>query len=85
MLEAIGWIGSLLFAFCALPQTILVYKQKHANGLSGNFLLMWLWGEIFCFIYVFYQPHIQIPLLANYIINFGMLLVICFYKLFPQK
>jgi uncharacterized protein with PQ loop repeat len=85
MLEVIGWLGSMLFAFCALPQTLLVYKQKHANGLSGNFLLMWIFGEILCFVYVYHQPTIQVPLLANYIINFGMLMVICWYKIFPKE
>jgi len=80
MMEAIGWIGSMLFAFCALPQMIMVVQQKHARGLSWGFLNMWFWGEIFCFIYVFNQPTLQIPLLTNYVINFIMLLIIIYYK-----
>ena len=79
--EIMGWVGSMLFAFCALPQTIMVAKQRHANGLSWLFLLMWAAGEILCFAYVAAQPIIQWPLLANYILNFGMLVVIIYYKI----
>lgn len=81
MIELIGWVGSLLFAFCALPQTIMVWKQKHANGLSWGFLNMWALGEILCFIYVASQPVLQVPLLANYVLNFIMLMIIFYYKL----
>jgi uncharacterized protein with PQ loop repeat len=80
IMEIIGWIGSMMFAFCALPQCIMVCKQKHANGLSWAFLSMWAIGEILCFLYVLMQPIIQIPLLANYVINFVMLMVIIWYK-----
>ena len=81
MIELIGWIGSTLFALCALPQVIMVWKQKHARGLSWGFLNMWLWGEILCFCYVASQPTLQIPLLANYVLNFILLLVIFYFKL----
>lgn len=80
ILESIGWIGSMLFAFCALPQLIMVWKQKHARGLSWGFLNMWFWGEVLCFVYVFMQPQLQIPLLSNYFINFGFLLIIILIK-----
>lgn len=80
MIEFIGWIGSMLFALCALPQVILVWKQKHAHGLSWGFLNMWFWGEVLCFLYVASQPVLQIPLLANYILNFVLLLIIFFFK-----
>lgn len=70
----------MLFALCALPQVIMVYRQKHAHGLSWGFLNMWFWGEVLCFYYVASQPILQIPLLANYVLNFILLLVIFFYK-----
>jgi uncharacterized protein with PQ loop repeat len=84
-MEIIGWIGSMLFAFCALPQCIMVCKQKHAQGLSWGFLLMWMLGEILCFFYVAMQPMLQVPLLANYIINFVMLVIIIWYKITGNK
>lgn len=85
LIEIIGWLGSMLFAFCAWPQTAIVWKQKHADGLSGWFLLMWMAGEVLCFIYVAGQPTVQYPLLANYFINFLMLLIIIYYKLYPHE
>jgi uncharacterized protein with PQ loop repeat len=84
-MEIIGWIGSMLFAFCALPQCIMVYKQKHAHGLSWAFLLMWMLGEILCFCYVALQPMMQVPLLANYVINFVMLIIIIWYKIMGNQ
>lgn len=45
--------------------------------------MMWFFGEILTFIYVL--PTGKVPLLANYVTNFVMLLVIMFYKQFPKK
>lgn len=81
VIDIIGWIGSLLFALCALPQVIMVYNQKHAHGISWGFLNMWFWGEVLCFIYVASQPILQIPLLANYVLNFILLLIIFYFKI----
>ena len=78
-MEFIGWIGSILFAICAIPQAIQSYKQKHSNGVSKLFLTLWLLGEIFTTIYVF--PKHDIPLLFNYAVNFACVLVISYYKI----
>lgn len=78
MYELIGWVGSILFALCALPQAWLCFKQKHARGISWLFLMMWLWGEVLTFTYVL--PTGKLPLLANYVMNFILLLIIIFYK-----
>lgn len=82
-MDAIGWMGSMLFALCGLPQAIQSYKQKHSDGLTWMFLLMWFFGEVFTFAYVL--PKMDYPLLANYVVNFAFLIVIMFYKLFPRK
>jgi hypothetical protein len=83
-MELIGWVGSILFAFCALPQCIMVYRQRHARGLSWSFLSMWAMGEVLCFLYVAAQPILQWPLLANYVLNFAMLMVIFYYKILDK-
>lgn len=74
----IGWVGSILFSICAVPQAYTCYKQKHANGLSGVFIWMWFWGEILTIIYVW--PSKNMPLLFNYIFNLACLLIIIYYK-----
>lgn len=80
-METIGWVGGLLLAFCAIPQAIQSYLQKHSNGMSIPFLMMWLIGEVFVFAYVL--PKQDYPLLINYAVNILCLIVICWYRFFP--
>ena len=81
-LELIGWVGATMFAMCAVPQAWMCFKQKHAEGISWMFLMMWFWGEVLSFVYVF--PSGKLPLLVNYIFNFLLLLVILYYKKWPK-
>ena len=83
-IDFMGWAGSILFAICGLPQAIHSYRNKHSDGLTWSFILMWLFGEIFTFIYV-YPKNDVLPLLTNYAFNFLFLSVILWYKAFPQK
>ncbi len=56
-MEIIGWLGSILFAICAVPQAVQSYKQKHSHGISKAFLALWLFGEVFTTIYI-YRPQV---------------------------
>jgi uncharacterized protein with PQ loop repeat len=80
--EAIGWIGSLMFAVCAVPQAITSHKQGHSSGLNWLFLGLWLGGEILTTIYIW--PKQDWPLLTNYFINLACLAVILYYKVRPR-
>lgn len=82
--EWLGWLGSMLFAFCGLPQAIHAFRHKHADGMTWSFLMMWLWGEVFTLIYISSKQDV-VPLLANYILNVLFLLVILWYKVFPKR
>ena len=79
MIDNIGWIGSILLAFCGLPQAIESYKTKSSEGLTWGFISMWFIGEIFTIIYVF--PKMDLPLLFNYSANILFLSVIIYYKI----
>lgn len=81
-LEIFGWLGALFFTICALPQTIKTIKEGHSFGLSWWFLILWFAGEITTAIYVW--PKQDIPLLVNYLGNTGLILIIFWYKIFPQ-
>jgi uncharacterized protein with PQ loop repeat len=81
-MDTIGWIGSLLLAFCGLPQALKCYREKHANGLDWGFLGAWFIGEVMTFAYVL--PKMDLPLMANYSANILFLCVILYYKLFPK-
>lgn len=78
-MEAIGWIGSLLFAICALPQAIQCTKDGHARGLNWFFLIAWTGGELLTLIYIW--PKQDWPLIANYVVNFVFLLIMLRYKI----
>jgi uncharacterized protein with PQ loop repeat len=82
-METIGWIGSILLAFCGLPQAWESYKTKSSAGLNWAFLGMWGMGEIFTVIYIL--PKWHWPLLFNYTANIVFLSIIIYYKLRPGK
>jgi uncharacterized protein with PQ loop repeat len=82
MLEVIGWAGAFLFCVCGLPQAWKSIKEGHSDGLSTAFLQMWIWGEILTLIYVL--PKWHWPLIANYVFNIILILIILRYKYFPR-
>lgn len=85
MIEAIGWLAGLLFAFCGLPQSIQSYRQGHSNGISNLFMGMWLSGEILMQVYVYMKHGMDYPLLVNYWINTLFCIIILKYKFFPRN
>ena len=82
-MEMIGWLGSILLAFCGLPQAIESYKTKSSEGLTWGFIGMWFIGEIMTFIYVL--PQMVLPLIFNYTANIIFLAIIIYYKLAPKR
>lgn len=84
MIDLIGWVGSICFAICALPQALQSYQQKNSNGISWGFLLLWLVGEILTLAYVVLTTA-QLPLITNYVLNFIFLIVIIWFKVFPKS
>jgi uncharacterized protein with PQ loop repeat len=82
-MDNVGWIGSILLAFCGLPQAIESYKTKNSDGLTWGFVLMWFVGEICTFIYII--PKMDLPLLFNYSANIMFLIIIIYYKINPKR
>ena len=82
-MEMIGWFGSILLAFCGLPQAIESYKTKYSEGLTWGFIGMWFVGEIMTIIYIL--PQMVLPLLFNYTANVIFLSIIIYYKINPKK
>lgn len=85
MVELIGWTGGILFAFCALPQAVMSYRQGHSNGVANLLLLMWGSGEILSMGYVLLKHGFDLPLLFNYVMNLLFIAVISYYKFFPRE
>jgi uncharacterized protein with PQ loop repeat len=82
-METIGWIGSILLAFCGLPQAIESFKTKNSDGLTWSFLIMWGVGEIFTVIYII--PKWHWPLIFNYTANIIFISIILYYKIKPKR
>lgn len=82
--EVIGWIGSVLFAICALPQAIHTYKTKKSDDLSEIFLWLWFLGEVFTLGYIILsdiaKSTFHAPLYFNYIFN----LILLFYLIYAK-
>lgn len=83
MIELIGTLGSILLAFCGLPEAILAFKTKRCN-IGHGFLGMWLGGEILLLVYN-YHTYNDFILYANYTCNIAFILVLYFYKMFPKE
>lgn len=83
MINFLGWVGALCFAFSAVPQAYQCYRQKHANGISWGFLLLWLMGEI-CMV-TYSISNFNVIFLTNYTINLALLFVIGYYKVYGDK
>lgn len=81
--EVFGWLGSVFFAICAIPQAIKAYREKHATGVSKWYLIYWFLGEVFMLVYVWDMG--DLPLMANYIMNMFFLLIIAKYKFLPTN
>ena len=82
-MEAIGYVGAFLLAFCSLPQMIYSVKEGNSDGISWAFLLMWLAGEVITLYYIW--GDVRIPLLLNYSANIIFISVILKYKVLPRK
>ena len=84
MNEVVGWIGSLLFAICALPQVIHTFKTRKTDDVNELFLWFWFLGEVFTFSYVVVDDianiNYHIPLYFNYAFNLLMLFYLIYAK-----
>jgi len=81
----LGWVGSIGFAICALPQVIQCVRQGHARGLSPWFLGLWLTGEI-CYVMAVLMEFGWVAwMMVNYILNIAWILVMLRYLVWPRN
>lgn len=82
-MELIGWISSLLMAFCAVPQCVQVYRTKKVDDISLVFLLMMFFGFIGMSMFVISKDsegNVQYPLLLNYFCNISTVSYLIYAK-----
>ena len=66
-MEAMGWIGSLMLAFCGLPELCKSLKS-HRCGLSWGFLILWGGGELLVLVPIVMHK-MSAFLVFNYTVN----------------
>lgn len=76
-MNTIGLIGSLLLTFCGVPELFRTIKDKRCH-IGWGFLLMWLFGEVFCLFYGFNLK--EIPLIINYTSNLLIVSIMFYFK-----
>ncbi len=84
-MEIIGWLSSLFFMICGIPQAYKCYKEGCAKGLSFVFISTWLLGEVFGLIYISTIRPYPWPLFINYAVSLLSTLVILKFYAFPRN
>ena len=84
MINIVGYVGGLLFAFCAAPQAYKCYKDGHSRGMTQATLWMWFFGEILTIWYVWESKGFDGPLMFNYFMNLVFVIFIMKYKYFER-
>lgn len=82
--DTLGWLGSLCFGVCGIPQALKARRDGHADGLSWWFLVAWMGGEILYITATLMKFGPVWWMLANYTVNTVALCVILRYKARPK-
>ncbi len=82
--DAIGWLGSVMFAVCGAPQAWKCFVAGNAEGISPWFIALWLGGEICYVVSVKMKFGWVLWMMLNYFVNIFFASVIAFYLLFPR-
>lgn len=85
MTLVLGWIGSICFSACCIPQMLKCMKQGHARGLSPWFLGLWCGGEIFYGTAMYLELGLVAWVLLNYVTNLICILIILRYYFWPTR
>ena len=82
LMMLVGWLGGIFLASCGIPQAWKSHKDKHSDGISWPFLILWALGEIFALAYV--SDKLDLPLVMNYGTNIVILAIMLYYKAYPK-
>jgi uncharacterized protein with PQ loop repeat len=83
--DVIGWIGSICFAICGIPQAWQCIKQGHAKGISPLFLALWFAGEVCYILGVYIQFGFVLWMMVNYLFNVALVSIMIYYSLCPRN
>lgn len=80
-MEFVGWIYTLCFAICYIPQIIKSIKTKSVNDVSISLFILSFIGYICALVYTIDTVGINIVLLTNYTVGAicSLFMVIIYY------
>ena len=81
-LNLVGFMGTFLLAFCALPLCFQALRDKEIS-VSPTFLYFWFIGEVFLLAYVLLALDANLILMLNYGLNIICLLPVIYYNRIP--
>lgn len=82
--ELLGWTSAFFFGVCAIPQAWQSVRFKNSHGLSWFFLVLWFGGEVFYMAAIIETFGPVGWMMANVVANTSCLLVIMYWKFFPE-
>lgn len=83
MIQLIGYIGSLAYALCGLPQAWMSIKNGNSQGVSRGFAFLSLIGSVFSVVYA--APKGDYVLLLNFGCNIIVWGIILKYSYFERR
>jgi uncharacterized protein with PQ loop repeat len=79
--DAIGWVGSIAFAVCGLPQAWNCIRTRTAKGISAGFIGLWFLGEV-CYVASILMKYGWVGwMMFNYISNIVSIIVIGYFAI----
>jgi uncharacterized protein with PQ loop repeat len=79
--DVIGWVGSIAFAVCGLPQAWDCIKTRTAKGISPGFIGLWFLGEV-CYVVSILMKYGWVNwMMFNYISNIASIVVISYFAI----
>ena len=85
MADVIGWIGSVAFAVCGIPQAWECFKKRSARGINPYFIGLWLIGEICYVVSVLMKFGWVHWMMFNYTVNIFSIAVITYFIMRDRK
>jgi uncharacterized protein with PQ loop repeat len=79
----LGWLGTLLLASAAIPQTVKVWREGHAKGMAWSYLIA-LWLGFICMGIFSYLRNAGWPLVVSYSIQVVLFTLMAVRKTFPR-
>ncbi len=85
MADLVGWIGSIAFAICGLPQAWECHWNRTARGINPVFILLWLTGELCYVVSILLKFGWVHWMMFNYLTNIFAVAVIIYYLILDRR